>query len=156
MPVVSLPDADLQQLVVYLSSLGAMPNSPNPRNASPTHPSAIPPAQMVTGSAQTADVTRAATEQINALPLTPEAQRGRAIFERNGCESCHGIGGLSGTVAAPGLAGTASILPAKTLEDLLRHHSKPMQRGGMPLTNMNSQDMNAVIAFIRSLPNTSQ
>jgi mono/diheme cytochrome c family protein len=98
-------------------------------------------------------VTQAANEQLNALPLTPEAQRGRAIFELNNCESCHGLGGLSGTIAAPGLAGTASILPAKTLEDLLRHHSKPMQRGGMPLTNMNSQDLNAVITFIRSLPN---
>jgi mono/diheme cytochrome c family protein len=84
--------------------------------------------------------------------LSPEALRGRAIFERNRCETCHGVGGLLGTVAAPGLAGTASILPAATLEDLLRHHSKRMQQGGMPLTNMNSQDMKAIIAYIRSLP----
>jgi mono/diheme cytochrome c family protein len=61
------------------------------------------------------------------------------------------VGGLQGTVAAPGLAGTASILPAATLEDLLRHHSKRMQQGGMPLTNMNSKDMNAIVAYIRSL-----
>ena len=157
MPVVNLPDAGLQQLIVYLSTLGAMPSSSASAATSPAHPSATQPAQRLAGSTQTVtDVTRAANEQLNALPLTPEAQRGRAIFERNSCESCHGIGGLSGTVAAPGLAGTASILPAKTLEDLLRHHSKPMQRGGMPLTNINPQDMNAVIAFIRSLPNTSQ
>lgn len=155
MPIVSLSDAGLQQLVAYLSSLGAMPNSSASATTSPAYPSASQPAKLA-GSAQTADVSRAATEQLNALPLTPEAQRGRAIFERNGCESCHGLGGLSGTVAAPGLAGTASILPAKTLEDLLRHHSKSMQRGGMPLTNMNSQDLNALIAFIRSLPNTNQ
>ena len=157
MPVVNLPDAGLQQLIVYLSTLGAIPSSSASATTSPAYPSATQPTQRLAGSAQTVtDVTRATNERLNALPLTPEAQRGRAIFERNGCESCHGIGGLSGTVAAPGLAGTASILPAKTLEDLLRHHSKPMQRGGMPLTNMNSQDMNAVIAFIRSLPNTSQ
>jgi mono/diheme cytochrome c family protein len=105
---------------------------------------------------QSTEVTRAATEQLNALALTPEAQHGRAVFERNNCETCHGIGGLSGTVAAPGLSGTASILPTKTLEDLLRHHSKSMQKGGMPLTNINTQDMNAIVAFIRSLPNTSQ
>ena len=61
------------------------------------------------------------------------------------------MGGLQGTVAAPGLAGTASVLPAATLEDLLRHHSKRMQQGGMPLTNMNSKDMNAIVAYIRSL-----
>jgi hypothetical protein len=33
--------------------------------------------------------------------------------------ACHGVGGVQGTVAAPGLAGTASILPAATLENLL-------------------------------------
>jgi mono/diheme cytochrome c family protein len=131
-----------------------MPNSSASATNSPAYRSATQPSQRLAGSAQTVtDVTRAANEQLNALPLTPEAQRGRAIFELNNCESCHGLGGLSGTIAAPGLAGTASILPAKTLEDLLRHHSKPMQRGGMPLTNMNSQDLNAVITFIRSLPN---
>jgi hypothetical protein len=27
-----------------------------------------------------------------------------------------------------------------------------MQQGGMPLTNMNPPDMNALVAFIRSMP----
>jgi hypothetical protein len=31
-----------------------------------------------------------------------------------------------------------------------------MQKGGMPLTNMNQKDMNDIVTFIRSLPNTSQ
>jgi hypothetical protein len=31
-----------------------------------------------------------------------------------------------------------------------------MQKGGMPLTNMNQKDMNDIVAFIRSLPNTNQ
>lgn len=153
MPAVNLPDAGLQQLVAYLSSLGAAPSVSATASA---NPSAVQPVSATASSAQSAAVTRAATEQLNALALTPEAQYGRAIFVRNNCETCHGIGGLSGTVAAPGLAGTASILPAQTLEDLLRHHSKSMQKGGMPLTNLNSRDMNAIVAFIRSLPNTSQ
>ena len=153
MPAINLPDASLQQLVAYLSSLGAAPSVLATGSA---HPSAVQPAPTPGSSTQSAEVTRAATEQLNALALTPEAQHGRAIFERNNCETCHGIGGLSGTVAAPGLSGTASILPTQTLEDLLRHHSKSMQRGGMPLTNMNTRDMNAIVAFIRSLPNTTQ
>jgi hypothetical protein len=62
---------------------------------------------------------------------------------QNSCETCHGTGGSHGTVAAPGLAGTASILPTSVLEDLLRHHSIQMQKGGMPLTNMNPPDMKA-------------
>jgi mono/diheme cytochrome c family protein len=150
MPAINLPDASLQQLVVYLSSLGAAPSA---AATASTHPSGV---QVATRSVQTTEVNRAATEQLNTLALTPEAQHGRVIFQRNNCETCHGIGGLSGTVAAPGLAGTASILPAQTLEDLLRHHSKSMQKGGMPLTNMNQKDMNDIVAFIRSLPNTSQ
>jgi len=93
-----------------------------------------------------------AADELNALPLSPEAQRGKAIFEHYSCETCHGIGGLRGTVAAPGLAGTASILSAPMLENLLRHHSQRMQKGGMPLTDMNAQDMQAIVAFIRSLP----
>jgi mono/diheme cytochrome c family protein len=152
MPAIHLPDAGLQQLVAYLASLGAAPSASATASA---RPSGVQPARTTT-STQSAEVTRAATEQLNALALAPEALHGRAVFERNNCETCHGIGGLSGTVAAPGLAGTASILPAQTLEDLLRHHSKSMQKGGMPLTNMNQKDMNDIVAFIRSLPNTSQ
>jgi hypothetical protein len=57
-----------------------------------------------------------------------------------------------GTVAAPGLAGTASILPASVLENLLMHLSVRMQNGGMPLTNMNTRERRALVAFIRSLP----
>jgi hypothetical protein len=63
---------------------------------------------------------------------------------------------LTGTVAAPPLAGTASVLPTSVLEDLLRHHSIQMQKGGMPLTNMNAQDMKSIIAFIRSMPAEGQ
>lgn len=52
----------------------------------------------------------------------------------------------------PPLAGTASLLPAYVLENLLRHHTSRMQRGGMPLTNLNPPDMKALVAYIRSMP----
>lgn len=45
------------------------------------------------------------------------------------------------TIAAPPLAGTASLLPIKVLDNLPRHHSIQMQEGGMSLTNMNARDM---------------
>lgn len=70
----------------------------------------------------------------------------------NSCQTCHGVGGLNGTAAAPGLAGTASILPAATLKNLLLHHSTQMQNGNMPPTSMNASDMNALIAFMRAMP----
>ena len=56
-------------------------------------------------------------------------------------------------MARPGLggAGTASVLPADALENLLRHHSIRMQEGGMPPTNLKSSDIKALVAFICSM-----
>jgi len=144
MPAVTVNDAELQQLVAYLSSLGAAPSG-QPTTAG--HGTRSAAASSLPGPAMST-----AADELNTLPLSPEALRGKAIFEHYSCETCHGSGGLHGTVAAPGLAGTASILSAPMLENLLRHHSQRMQKGGMPLTDMNAQDMQAIVAFIRSLP----
>ncbi len=144
MPAVTVNDAEMQQLVAYLSSLGAAASEQSMVVNNGVHSAPVNSTPALGSSGQ-------AKEELKALPLSPEALRGKAIFQHNSCETCHGIGGLHGTVAAPGLAGTASILPAPTLENLLRHHSKQMQKGGMPLTNMNAQDMKAIVAYIRSL-----
>jgi len=147
MPTVKINDAQLVQLVAFLSSL-APATAAAPASQGSNASSAVPASKP--GSTQ-ADATPAAAVQ-QAAPLSPLALRGQKVFQHNSCESCHGVGGLTGTVAAPPLAGTASILPASVLEDLLRHHSIQMQKGGMPLTNMNAQDMKSVVAFIRSMP----
>jgi mono/diheme cytochrome c family protein len=152
MPTVKVNDAQLVQLVAFLSSLAPAP-APTPAaqgNASSTAPASNPRSAPV-GASQAPPTQPAA-----AVPLSPLALRGQKVFQRNSCESCHGVGGLTGTVAAPALAGTASILPASVLEDLLRHHSIQMQKGGMPLTNMNAQDMKSIVAFIRSMPANGQ
>jgi ubiquinol-cytochrome c reductase cytochrome b subunit len=144
MPTFNLTDPQMQQLVAYLSSLDSAPiSAPSPTASA---------ANAQTGSGPTA-VTHAMA--VPSAPLTPLELRGQQIFQHNRCETCHGIGGLTGTVAAPPLAGTASILPANVLENLLRHHSIRMQQGGMPLTNMNPPDMKALVAFIRSMPSPS-
>jgi ubiquinol-cytochrome c reductase cytochrome b subunit len=134
MPPVTANQAQMQQLVAYLSSLGIAPST----DSEPAGPGI---------SSRTAG----AANEIKPVALSAEAARGKAVFENNSCQTCHGVGGLHGTVAAPGLAGTASILPASTLDNLLRHHSKRMQNGGMPLTNMSAADRKAIIAYIRSL-----
>jgi mono/diheme cytochrome c family protein len=149
MPTVKVNDAQLVQLVAFLSSLtpgsAAKPSAPgNPATATAAPKPGFP--------AATATQAAPPAPQPVTVPLSPVALSGQKIFQRNSCESCHGTGGLSGTVAAPGLAGTASVLPATVLEDLLRHHSIQMQKGGMPLTNMNAQDMKAIVAYIRSMP----
>jgi len=152
MPTVKVNDAQLVQLVAFLSSLApASAAAPAAQgNASSPAPAARP------GSAPVAASQPPPAQQAAAVPLSPLALRGQKVFQRNSCESCHGVGGLTGTVAAPPLAGTASILPESVLEDLLRHHSTQMQRGGMPLTNMNARDMKSIVAFIRSMPAKGQ
>lgn len=154
MPSITVTDTEMQQLVAYLTSLGATtaPQQVVTSQGAGAAPVANQAASAPVSASQVAAMTRAATEELKALPLSPEATLGKAVFQKYSCETCHGVGGLHGTVAAPGLAGTASILPATMLENLLRHHSKKMQQGGMPLTNMNAQDMKEIVAYIRSMP----
>jgi ubiquinol-cytochrome c reductase cytochrome b subunit len=148
MPTVKVNDAQLVELVAFLSSLAPAPAAaPIAQSNTAANAPATKPGSAPAGGGQAPPAQRAA-----AVPLSPLALRGQKVFQRNSCESCHGVGGLTGTVAAPALAGTASILPASVLEDLLRHHSIQMQKGGMPLTNMNAQDMKSIVAFIRSMP----
>ncbi len=149
MPPVTVSDAQMQQLVAYLSDLGTAPANESAAASQGTQPAA---AQSIRPAAGNADNAAGASKEVKAVPLSAEAVRGQAIFQHNSCETCHGIGGVHGTIAAPGLAGMASILPASVLENLLRHHSVQMQKGGMPLTNMSARDMKALVAFIRSMP----
>ncbi len=148
MPTVALQDTQMQQLVAYLSSLEPAPSLTHNVQANPGAPAA---------STQPSSGPEIATQAPSApaaapKPLNPLALRGQQIFQRNRCETCHGVGGLTGTVAAPPLAGTASLLPAGVLENLLRHHTIRMQMGGMPLTNMNPPAIEALVAYIRSMP----
>jgi mono/diheme cytochrome c family protein len=147
MPTVALNDARMRELVDYLSGLEAAPAS-------------SPVTQATTGARAAStrpSSTRATAAQVPpppaapSHPMSPLALHGQQIFQGMSCESCHGVGGLTGTVAAPPLAGTASLLPADVLENLLRHHTTRMQQGGMPLTNLNPPDMRALAAYIRSM-----
>jgi ubiquinol-cytochrome c reductase cytochrome c subunit len=145
MPAVKVNDEQMKQLVAYLSGLGTA------SAAVAAGGQGAPPAAASSVKSATGDAGNASKE-VKVVPLSAEAVRGRAVFQSHSCETCHGTEGLHGTVAAPGLAGFASILPAPVLEDLLRHHSIRMQKGGMPLTNMNTRDMTALVAYIRSMP----
>ncbi len=148
MPVVKVNDSQMVQLVSFLSTL-----VPRPAGVpSPLSNPAVNGASAKSGNAASSANPSAPPVAAVIVPLSPLAIRGQTVFQHNSCETCHGSGGLHGTVAAPGLAGTASILPASVLVDLLRHHSIQMQKGGMPLTNMNAQDMKAIVAYIRAMP----
>jgi ubiquinol-cytochrome c reductase cytochrome b subunit len=145
MPPVTANPGEMKQLISYLTTLDAAP--------APAQPSA--PTTNVAKSGATAPPGTADSTPIHAIPTTPPSRlaiAGGKIFEHYSCQTCHGIGGLNGTAAAPALAGTASGLPAATLHNLLRHHSIQMKKGDMPATTMNENDLTAVIAYIRAMP----
>jgi mono/diheme cytochrome c family protein len=146
MPAVMLNDAQMKDLVAYLSGLGEAPATAPAAAGQSTQTAAIPPAPGNTRS------EAAAPKPAPAVPLSADAVRGKTLFERNRCETCHGVGGLNGTVAAPGLAGMASMLPASVLDNLLQHHSTQMKNGHMPPTNMNPASRKAIVSYIRSMP----
>ena len=152
MPAVTVNDSQMQQLVAYMA--GLKPTSPEPPNPQGRPSIRTAEAQPVGGEAAVNSTPPA--HAAAPVPLSALALRGQQVFVRNSCQTCHGVGGVQGTVAAPGLAGTASILPASTLENLLRHHTIQMQKGGMPLTNMNARDMQALVAYVRSMPAVEQ
>lgn len=148
MPPVTANPAQITQLVSYLSTLNiaTAPEGPAPPA------SGTSPAKANASSESAHRPTTAASNATKAIPMSPLAVRGQEVYVHNSCQTCHGVGGLNGTAAAPGLAGTASILPAATLKNLLLHHSTQMQNGNMPPTSMNASDMNALIAFMRAMP----
>lgn len=151
MPTINVQGEDMQHLVAYLGSLGAAPAG----GGAPSAKAGVSNAPAQAGKGASRKAAASAPTASTPPPLSAEALRGQQIFQHNRCETCHGVGGLTGTVAAPPLAGTASLLPASVLENLLRHHTIRMQQGGMPLTNMNPPDMKALVAFIRSMPATA-
>ena len=150
MPAVTVNDAQLKQLVAYLSNLGAVPPPEAAKAAHGATPAAGHVAAPAGGGASSA--AAAAPKAAPAAPLSADAVRGRVLFRANRCETCHGVDGLNGTVAAPGLAGLASVLPAAVLDNLLLHHSTQMKNGNMPPTNMSAANRKAIIAYIRSMP----
>mgnify|MGYP001795294200 CR=1 FL=1 len=136
MPAVGGTPKQRSSLEAYLQTQGAGPSGKE--------------ATGETASTKTAGVPKAV-----AVALSPLDLQGQQVFQRYSCETCHGAGGLHGTAAAPGLAGTASLLSASALEHLLRHHSIQMQNGNMPPTNMNERDLKSVVAYIRSMPTSA-
>lgn len=150
MPAVTVNETQMGQLVGYLSSLGA--TSAPVQEIAKLSASATASAPPQHTSAAPGIVPAVLTAPAPPIVLSALALRGQHTFQHYSCESCHGTGGQKGTVAAPGLAGTASVLPAAILENLLRHHSTAMQNGGMPLTNMSAQDLRSLVSYIRSMP----
>jgi ubiquinol-cytochrome c reductase cytochrome b subunit len=86
----------------------------------------------------------------NAALENPEATKGKAIFERESCNACHGDNGI-GTAAAPKLLGIGSKFDSGRLGELLHSPTDKMTAGGMPPVQLKDDDMKALIAYLQSL-----
>jgi ubiquinol-cytochrome c reductase cytochrome b subunit len=96
------------------------------------------------------ELSSASLAAANVALADPLAAKGKAIFEAQSCNACHGEGGI-GTAAAPALAGIAARLPPDRLVELLKHPTVKMTAGGMPAVNLPADDLKALIAYLDSL-----
>jgi len=86
----------------------------------------------------------------NAALANPEATKGKAIFEREGCNACHGDNGI-GTSAAGKLIGVGSKYDATKLEALLHSPTDKMTLGGMQPVEIKESEMKLLIEYLQSL-----
>ena len=153
MPPVTVGRHELTSLVAYVRSLDST-GSPQKESAAqkevqPAHPVEPPTA---TTPANPGSEGKTASEQSgsNTASANPSDQRGETIFKAHGCAACHGASGV-GTSRAPALTKLAGALTATGLTKVLQHPTHAMQAGGMPTVELKSEDMTALVAYLRSL-----
>lgn len=80
----------------------------------------------------------------------PVRARGKAIYEEQSCDACHGSDGL-GTPGAPSLAGMTVKYPDGELARVLRNPNSRMADGGMTPLDLADADLAALVAYVNSL-----
>jgi len=80
----------------------------------------------------------------------PLAAKGKAVFEAQTCNACHGDGGV-GTAAGPALTGVGAKFSVEQMHNLLLHPTEKMTGGGMPTVDLPPEELSALIAYVRSL-----
>ncbi|MEO7043047.1 MAG: c-type cytochrome, partial [Gemmatimonadaceae bacterium] len=167
MPHVPGSESDIANLVAYLRSLKssvatphqtanptlaeppANTSQPTPKPTTPTTPTTATPA---TESAQPQVQSQSGAGNPSASGQTGVSStgRGEAIFNAGGCAACHGVGGI-GTQAAPALEKISKTLTPAALASLLEHPNPKMRAGGMPATDIDAADMDALVAYLQNL-----
>jgi ubiquinol-cytochrome c reductase cytochrome b subunit len=153
MPPVTVGVQKLTSLVAYVRSLDSI-GSPQRKSAAQK---AVQPAHPVELSAATTPANpgskpNTGPDQSGSNPASanPSDQRGETVFKAHGCAACHGASGV-GTSRAPALAKLAGNMTATALAKVLQHPTHAMQAGGMPTVELKSEDMTALVAYLRSL-----
>ncbi len=96
------------------------------------------------------ELSSASLAAANVALADPLAAKGKAIFEAQSCNACHGDAGV-GTAAAPALVGIAAKLPPEQVAELFKHPTPKMTAGGMPPIDLPPDDLEALVAYVQSL-----
>src|SRR6202140_5316298 len=96
------------------------------------------------------ELSSASLAAANATLADPLAAKGKAIFEAQSCNACHGDAGV-GTAAAPALVGIKAKFSPDQLAELFNHPTTKMNAGGMPPIDLPPDDLKALIAYVESL-----
>jgi len=96
------------------------------------------------------ELSSASLAAANANLADPLAAKGKAIFEAQSCNACHGDAGV-GTAAGPALVGIAVKFTPDQLAELLHHPTAKMTAGGMPAIDLPEDNLKALIAYVQSL-----
>jgi ubiquinol-cytochrome c reductase cytochrome b subunit len=96
---------------------------------------------------ETAGATLAATNVALADPL---AARGKAVYEAQSCNACHGDD-AAGTSAGPSLLGVSAKYAPEQLTGVLQHPTELMTAGGMQPVELSDEEMRALVAYLRGL-----
>jgi ubiquinol-cytochrome c reductase cytochrome b subunit len=96
------------------------------------------------------ELSSASLAAANVTLADPLAAKGKAIFETQSCDACHGDAGV-GTAAGPALAGIAVKFTPDQLAELFRRPTASMTAGGMPAMDLPPDDLKALISYLEGL-----
>jgi ubiquinol-cytochrome c reductase cytochrome b subunit len=96
------------------------------------------------------ELSSASLAAANVTLADPLAAKGKAVFEGQSCNACHGDGGV-GTAAGPGLVGVSAKFSPDKLRELIEHPTAKMKAGGMPTADLSPDDLTGLITYLASL-----
>lgn len=85
------------------------------------------------------------------LPETPHLKRGKELFVRYACISCHTVKGLSRGTQGPELTEVGSHFKLDYLEESITNPHANTQVTSMPKFKMNAQDRADLVTYLKSL-----
>ncbi len=140
----TLDAGDMRSLVSYVSSLGgtshaaaAAPAAAGSSSSSPAKPEPATPSKASIGSSAS-DATAAG---------------GKAIFDSQHCNGCHGDAGVGGS--GPALTHISGQYPPAKLTAVLTTPTAGMKAAGMVPLTLDAADMKSLVSYVSSLGGTS-